>query len=127
MEFADYNDSLLSRDKIKTQLEDTEFTISNFFFPLDISVIATGFGQLVDEGVIEETNKPIIKIALDRQIIWSELQKEWDHANQYIAKLECFKKGISGGMTQFELQGTRVWLYGRLTNMYSWIYRYSAS
>lgn len=95
MDFDDYNDSLLSRNKIKKQLEDKGFDDQQYIFTLDISVIATGFGQLVDEGIIEEQNKPIIKIALDRQIIWSELQKDWEHANQYIANLNVLKRALA--------------------------------
>ena len=63
MEFADYNENLLSKDKIKKQIEDNDFDDQQYIFTLDISVIATGFGQLVDEGIIEPQNKPIIKLA----------------------------------------------------------------
>src|SRR5687768_12947586 len=95
MKFSEYNDSLLSREKIKKQLKDKEFDDQQYFFTLDISVIATGFGQLVDEGVIEAQNKPIIKIALGRQIIWSELQVDWEHANQYISNLNVLKRALA--------------------------------
>jgi uncharacterized protein YfeS len=94
MEFADYNDSLLSRDKIKMQLENKAFDDQQYIFTLDISVIATGFGQLVDEGIIEAQNKPIIKTALDRQVIWSELQKDWEHANRYISNLSVLNRAL---------------------------------
>ncbi len=94
MEFDDYNDSLLSRDKIKKQINNEDFDDHQYIFTLDISVIATGFGQLVDEGTIEAQNKPIIKIALDRQIIWSELQKNWEHREQYISYLNILKRAL---------------------------------
>ena len=94
MDFTDYNENLLSRDKIKKQIEDKDFDDQQYIFTLDISVIATGFGQLVDEGIIEAQNKPIIKIALDRQIIWTELQKEWEHADQYILNLNVLKRAL---------------------------------
>lgn len=94
MEFTDYNDSLLSRDIIKMQIQDKDFDDHQYIFTLDISVIATGFGQLVDEGIIEEKNKPIIKLALDRQIIWSELQKDWEYAEKYISYLNILKRAL---------------------------------
>jgi uncharacterized protein YfeS len=95
MEFSDYNDSLLSRESIKNKIEDKEFDDRQYIFTLDISVIATGFAQLVDEGMIEEQNKSIIKIALERQIIWSELQQGWEHANEYISNLNVLKRALA--------------------------------
>jgi len=94
MEFSDYNDSLLSKNKIENQLQSKDFDDQQYIFTLDISVIATGFGQLVDEGVIEAQNKPIIKIAIDRQIIWSELQKDWESAERYISYLNVLKRAL---------------------------------
>src|SRR5688572_29983234 len=76
MDFQAYNESLLSREKIKNQIADEDFDDDQYVFTLDISVIATGSGQLVDEGTIDAQNKPIIKIAIERQIIWSELHDE---------------------------------------------------
>ena len=94
MDFTDYNENLLSRDKIK-QIEDKDFDDQQYIFTLDISVIATGFGQLVDEGIIEAQNKPIIKIALERQVIWSELQKNWEYKDQYISYLIVLKRALA--------------------------------
>jgi len=94
MEFANYNDSLLSRDTIEKQIQNKYFDDQQYIFTLDISVIATGFAQLVDEGLIEAQNKPIIRIAIDRQIIWSELQKNWEHANTYISYLNILKRAL---------------------------------
>jgi len=94
IDFSDYNDSLLSKEKIKKLLQDKAFDDHQYIFTLDISVIATGFGQLVDEGIIEVQNKPIIKIALDRQIIWRELQKNWDYTEQYISYLNILKRAL---------------------------------
>jgi len=94
MEYSDYNDSLLSRETIKKQLQDKNFDDNQYIFTLDISVIATGFAQLVDEGIIEAQNKPVIKIALDRQIIWSELQKNWEYTERYISYLNILKRAL---------------------------------
>ena len=94
MEFIDYNYQLVNKEKILSQLQDKEFDDQQYIYTLDISVIATGFGQLVDEGVIEAQNKPIIKIAIDRQIIWSELQKDWESAERYISYLNVLKRAL---------------------------------
>lgn len=92
MDFEDYNESILSKDIIKEQIEDDDFDDQQYIFTLDISVIATGFAQLVDEGVIESKNKPIIQLAIDRQIAWSQLQEGWEHGEQYISYLNVLKK-----------------------------------
>jgi uncharacterized protein YfeS len=94
MEFADYNESLLSPEKIKSQIKDEDFDDQQYIFTLDVSVIATGFGQLVDEGIIDIQNKPVISIALDRQIIWAECMKPWEHADRYIANLQILKQAL---------------------------------
>jgi len=60
-------------------------------FTLDISVIATGFGQLVDEGVIDPINKPLIEIAIKRQKIWAELS-EWKYGPEYISNLTVLER-----------------------------------
>jgi uncharacterized protein YfeS len=65
--FSQYNSSLLDDNLIKKQLKDEDFDFEQSVNTLDISVIATGFGQLADEGKIDVDAKPIIKIALDRQ------------------------------------------------------------
>ena len=94
MEFAQFNIDLLSREKIQAQIENKDFNDQQYIFTLDISVIATGFGQLVDEGTIDQQNKPIIQIALDREIIWSELQKDWESAERYISYLNVLKRAL---------------------------------
>ncbi len=96
MDFNDYNESLLSREKMLSQLREKEFDSRQYISTLDISVIATGFAQLVDEGMIDQQNKPIILIAIERQIIWSELYKEkgWEHAEQNISNLHVLKRAL---------------------------------
>jgi uncharacterized protein YfeS len=94
MAFSDYNSEMLSRSKIKSQLEDEDFDDQQYIYTLDISVIATGFAQLVDEGIIEPENKKVIQLAIDRQIIWAELTEGWEHAQEYISNLKILDRTL---------------------------------
>lgn len=94
MEFEDYNQEILSRTKIKSQLEDEDFDDQQYIYTLDISVIATGFAQLVDEGIIEGVNKKIIQLAIHRQIIWAELSESWGYSEEYISNLKVLDKAL---------------------------------
>ncbi|MDX2174244.1 MAG: hypothetical protein SFY56_14170 [Bacteroidota bacterium] len=67
MDILDYNQSLLDEKLIKKQLKDEDFDFEQCIDELDISIIATGFGQFADEGTIDPKAKSIVKIALDRQ------------------------------------------------------------
>jgi len=91
---AEYNEKILDRTLIKSQLEDENFNDQQYIFTVDISVIATGFAQLVDEGKIDEKNKPIIQLAIDRQKIWAELATEWEYGNEYIEKLKVLNRAL---------------------------------
>ena len=71
--FMDYNSDLIDKDKIYEQLNDEDF--DQYVNTLDISVIATGFGQLADEGKIDIDVKPILQIALNRQLIICSLDE----------------------------------------------------
>lgn len=73
MDFADYNQRLTDKNLLSEQMSDNTFDFEQYVDTLDISVIATGFGQLADEGKIEHGAKPIIQVALDRQIIVNSL------------------------------------------------------
>ena len=95
MDFKGYNENLLSRDKIQSQITDKDFDDNQYLFTLDISVIATGFGQLVDEGAIDAQNKSTINIAIERQIIWSELHNNWEHSKRYISNLNVLKRALA--------------------------------
>jgi uncharacterized protein YfeS len=92
IEFTDYNSDILSRSKIKAQIEDEDFDDKQFINTLDISIIATGFAQLVDEGIMEPENKKIIQLAIDRQIIWAEQSIGWDYASEYISNLKVLER-----------------------------------
>jgi uncharacterized protein YfeS len=94
MDMQEYNSSLLSAEKIKAQIEDPNFDDQQYIFTLDISVIATGFGQLVDEGKIDGEVKPFVDIALERQILWAKQYQNWQSADRYIRNLEVLKKAL---------------------------------
>ena len=94
MEFTDYNSEMLSRAKMKSQLEDEDFDDQQYIYTLDNSVIATGFAQLVDEGIIDADNKKIIQLAIDRQIIWAELSENWEHSKEYISNLKILDRAL---------------------------------
>ena len=94
MDFKDYNHELLERGRIKEAIEDEDYDDRQYLYTLDISVIATGFAQLVDEGLIEVTNKPIIQLAISRQIIWAELSTDWEHAAEYIDNLKILNRAL---------------------------------
>ena len=89
---AEYNTQILDNKLIKSQIADIDFDDQHYIYTVDISVIATGFGQLVDEGKIDLKNKPLIKLAIDRQIIWAELSTDWEYRNEYIENLEVLKR-----------------------------------
>jgi len=86
-----YNEQLLLRKTIQSQIDDDDFDDEYHLFTLDISVIATGFGQLVDEGVIDPINKPLIEVAIKRQKIWAELS-EWKYGPEYISNLTVLER-----------------------------------
>jgi uncharacterized protein YfeS len=94
MEPEDYNRELVSEKKIKTQLKNSDFDAHQYIYTLDVSVIATGFAQLVDEGVIDKENKPIIQTAIDRQICWAQLSDDREYGKQYIANLEVLTRAL---------------------------------
>ena len=89
---AEYNETILDKSLIQSQLDDDDFDDQQYIYTVDISVIATGFGQLVDEGKIDSKNKPIIQLAIDRQKIWAELATDWEHRNEYIGNLNVLDR-----------------------------------
>lgn len=90
---SEYDEALLDRSKILASIPEEQFDNNYYIDNLDISVIATGFAQLVDEGTIEAANKPFIQRAIDRQTIWAELrQKNWEKAGEYIERLKVLSR-----------------------------------
>ncbi len=83
---SEYNEQIINRELIKSQVDDEDFDDEYYLFTVDISVIATGFGQLVDEGKIDESIKPIIQRAITRQKIQIEIEDVY-FSKEYIANL----------------------------------------
>src|SRR5581483_7016769 len=94
MNFGDYSQELLNRDRIQAAIEDEAYDDLQYIYTLDNSVIATGFAQLVDEGLIEAPNKPIIQLAIDRQMIWAELSTDWEYTDEYTANLKVLDRAL---------------------------------
>lgn len=61
-----YNDSILENRNILRIIQDYDF--DELILSLDIVLIATGFGQLVIQGKIDEDIKNIIHLAIMRQM-----------------------------------------------------------
>ncbi len=67
MKARDYSSAILDTERIEEELDKGD---SHFLFEiiyLDITIIGTGFGQLITEGMIDEEIKPFVRLALDRQ------------------------------------------------------------
>ncbi|MCG2614325.1 hypothetical protein LZZ85_08525 [Terrimonas sp. NA20] len=95
MDFAEYNDSLTDPSTVAEAVEDEAFDDHQYIFTLDVSVIATGFAQLVDEGIIEAENKPVIQLAIDRQRVWAKVLDNWEHAGEYLINLDVLERALS--------------------------------
>ncbi len=95
--FEDFNNSILDIEKIKNELENEDFDDYQEHYVLDISVMATGFGQLVDEGTIDEEAKPIVLLSIERQESITRISAEegvWDQevADEYLNNLQVLKR-----------------------------------
>lgn len=91
-EVSEYNIDLLDEKLIRSQVENKDFDDTQYVYGLDITVIAMGFTQLIDEGIIDNENKPLIQLAIDRQKIWGKLQKDWKHSEEYIQNLNVLDR-----------------------------------
>lgn len=94
LNISDYNDKIIDKQLVKSQMDNDEFDDQQYIFTVDISAIATGFGQLVDEGKIDVQNKPLIQLAIDRQKIWAELAEDWDYKDEYIERLNVLERAL---------------------------------
>lgn len=83
MDPADYTPALAEPGTVEAMMDDPDIDDDHFIYTLDASVIATGFGQLADEGTIEADAKPLIATALQRQIAYAQLSTDWSHADAY--------------------------------------------
>jgi len=91
MNADEYTDEIASESRIKKQLADEDFDDQQYIYTVDVSVIATGFGQLADEGRIDPTAKPYLRRALQRQIVWAKLVK-FDGA--YVRNLQRLQRAL---------------------------------
>ncbi|GAB4020228.1 hypothetical protein GCM10028773_25410 [Spirosoma koreense] len=82
----------LSKEQLNKQLSENSFDDQQYIYTLDASVIATGLGQLVDEGRIDKAAQPFISQAIDRQLIWSELQGLQEYNDHLKIMKERLKK-----------------------------------
>lgn len=89
--YRKYDDEILDRALIKKQKDDPDFDDQQYIYTLDISIIATGFGQLVDEGKIDEKYKVYIQRAIDRQKIWADLSETWEYKDEYIRRMNVME------------------------------------
>ena len=91
MNFEDYNERLLSPEKVRSQVEDEGYDDYQYIFTLDISVLATVFGQLVDEGKIDPDVKPVASLAIARQKLWTTAHDD-DFSDEYIGNLAVLER-----------------------------------
>ncbi|MFK7774383.1 MAG: hypothetical protein AB8F94_19700 [Saprospiraceae bacterium] len=94
LNISEYNENILDKRLIKNQIEDDSFDDQQYIYTVDISAIATGFAQLVDEGKIDKINKPFIQLAITRQKIWAELNEDWGYRNEYINNLIVLERAL---------------------------------
>lgn len=89
---TDYNESILDHDVLEAAVS-ADPPLKQFEFNrVDIAVIATGFGQFADEGIIETANKPIIHLAIERQKIIAGLIKGNFYMEEYLENLEVLSR-----------------------------------
>ena len=70
-ELAAYNESLASDARIEQDIEEPEdaFLAESYdIFTLDTTIIATGLGQLMDEGRIDPDAKKFLHFAINRDV-----------------------------------------------------------
>ena len=82
-----YSDAIFQEETVRAQVDDPDFDDQQLIYTTDVSVIATAFGQLADEGKMDASAKPYVRRALNRQMVWARIQSDWDHADEYLANL----------------------------------------
>lgn len=88
MEVEEYSSDLVDRTLLTNQIENEEFDDRQFIWTLDISIIATAFGQFLTEGVIDPDARPALEVALRRQLLHADIVRDdWPHASTYEANL----------------------------------------
>ena len=92
MDPKDYTVKLLDQKAIGTLLTDEEYDVEQFFDGLDMSLIAAGFAQLIDEGKIDQDAKRYIRIAIERQMISNTLGLfDEDTSREFVSYLKVLK------------------------------------
>jgi len=67
---SEYDQSLAREDKIDDDLANPSMALHAGYgdmWTLDTTIIASGLGQLIDEGAIDNDAKPFLHVAIDRQ------------------------------------------------------------
>ena len=103
MDAEDYYPDLVDRTLLKNQIENEEFDDRQFIWTLDVSVIATAFGQFITEGVIDPDARPALEVALRRQLLHADIVRDdWPHAPTYEANL----RALLGVLDRSAISGT---------------------
>jgi uncharacterized protein YfeS len=95
IDVSDYTDAIFDEAIVRSQVEDEDFDDQQLIYTTDVSVIATGFGQLADEGRIDAAAKPLVARALKRQVAWARVQPDWEHGGEYIANLARLQAALA--------------------------------
>jgi uncharacterized protein YfeS len=95
IDVSDYTDAIFDEDNVRAQVEDEDFDDQQLIYTTDVSVIATAFGQLADEGRIDASAKPLVARALKRQIAWARVQPDWEHGAEYMANLARLQAALA--------------------------------
>lgn len=92
LELIDFNENMIKNNNILKIIKDLDF--DQDLLTLDITIIATGFGQLILEGKIDNEVKNIIHLSLLRQMNSNVLDtflgdnEEWKYERyKYLRKL----------------------------------------
>lgn len=66
MELSNYTEKIIENETIIKTIQDYDF--DEIILSLDVTIIATGFGQLIIQGKIDESIKNIVHLAILRQM-----------------------------------------------------------
>jgi uncharacterized protein YfeS len=92
MDPKDYTVKLLDKANIGNLLTNEEYDSKKLFEGLDMAIIASGFAQLVDEGVVDKDSKRYMRIAIERQIISNQMGLyDEDISREFISYLKILK------------------------------------
>ena len=92
---SEYTDAIFDEKTVRGQINDPDFDDQQLIYTTDVSVIATAFGQLADEGKIDASAKPYVSRALKRQMVWGKLQPDWGHAEAYLKNLARLQAALA--------------------------------